>query len=48
MHQSLAQTSTLTTNVITVIAGSVGIHAKFAWKLDDNQTCADGEEEFGI
>jgi P-type Ca2+ transporter type 2C len=30
------KTGTLTQNEMTVIAGSISIHAKFVWKLDEN------------
>ncbi|KAG1877837.1 hypothetical protein DFJ58DRAFT_648250, partial [Suillus subalutaceus] len=33
------KTSTLTRNVMSVVTGSVGIHAKFVCKLKDNQAC---------
>src|ERR1700755_2948787 len=32
------KTGTLTQNEMTVVAGSVGIHAKFVRKLDENRT----------
>lgn len=39
------ESCTLTANDMPIVAGFVGIHAKFAWKLDDNQTCTNGEDE---
>jgi Ca2+-transporting ATPase len=39
------KTGTLTQNVMAVVAGSVGIHAKFVQKLEDNQTRTNAEEE---
>jgi P-type Ca2+ transporter type 2C len=39
------KTGTLTQNVMSVVAGSVGIHAKFVRKLEDNQTLTNAEEE---
>jgi Ca2+-transporting ATPase len=30
------KTGTLTQNDMAVVAGSIGIHAKFVWKLDEN------------
>lgn len=32
------KTGTLTQNAMTVVAGSIGIHAKFVQNLEDNQT----------
>ena len=39
------KTGTLTQNVMTVVAGSIGIHAKFVRKLDDNQARTNADEE---
>ncbi|KAF5371839.1 hypothetical protein D9615_009535 [Tricholomella constricta] len=41
------KTGTLTQNVMTVVAGSVGIHAKFVHALEENaaRTNADGKDE---
>ena len=39
------KTGTLTQNVMTVVAGSVGIHAKFAQKLEHNPARTNAEEE---
>ncbi|KAK0222080.1 Ca-transporting ATPase [Armillaria fumosa] len=42
------KTGTLTQNVMTVVAGSVGVHAKFVRQLEENQTRTNvGEEEPG-
>ena len=41
------KTGTLTQNEMTVVAGSVGIHAKFVRKLDENRTRAGDEERSG-
>lgn len=43
------KTGTLTQNDMTVVAGSVGLHAKFVRQLEDNQTRtnADEPEELG-
>ncbi|KAJ7592992.1 Ca-transporting ATPase [Mycena floridula] len=38
------KTGTLTQNVMTVVAGSVGIHAKFVRKLDENQSRTNADE----
>ena len=38
------KTGTLTQNEMTVIAGSIGIHAKFVRKLDENPTKASNED----
>jgi len=39
------KTGMLTQNVMTVVAGSAGMHAKFVLKLEDNQTRTNAEEE---
>jgi Ca2+-transporting ATPase len=39
------KTGILTQNVMTVVVGSVGVHAKFVRRLDENLTRADEEEE---
>ncbi|EPQ52794.1 Ca-transporting ATPase [Gloeophyllum trabeum ATCC 11539] len=39
------KTGTLTQNVMTVVAGSVGIHAKFVHRLDQNQARTNADEE---
>ncbi|KII89872.1 hypothetical protein PLICRDRAFT_40040 [Plicaturopsis crispa FD-325 SS-3] len=39
------KTGTLTQNVMAVVAGSVGIHAKFVRNLEDNQTRTNADEE---
>jgi Ca2+-transporting ATPase len=39
------KTGTLTQNVMTVVAGSVGIHAKFVRKLEDNQARTNADQE---
>lgn len=41
------KTGTLTQNVMTVVAGSIGIHAKFVRQLEDNgaRTNADGRDD---
>src|SRR5579863_955631 len=41
------KTGTLTQNEMTVVAGSVGIHAKFVRRLDENPTRAGGKEKSG-
>lgn len=41
------KTGTLTQNEMTVVAGSVGVHAKFVRKLDENRTRAGDEEKSG-
>jgi len=41
------KTGTLTQNVMTVVVGSVGVHAKFVRRLDENLTRADDEERSG-
>ena len=38
------KTGTLTQNEMTVVAGSIGIHAKFVRKLDENPTKASNED----
>jgi Ca2+-transporting ATPase len=39
------KTGTLTQNVMAVVAGSIGIHAKFVQKLEDNQARTNAGEE---
>ena len=39
------KTGTLTQNVMTVAAGSIGIHAKFVQKLKDNQARMNADKE---
>ena len=39
------KTSTLNHNVISVVAGSIGIHAKFVCKLKDNQAQMNANED---
>ena len=39
------KTGTLTQNVMAVVAGSVGIHAKFVHKLEQNLARTNAEEE---
>ncbi|TFK49949.1 calcium-translocating P-type ATPase [Heliocybe sulcata] len=39
------KTGTLTQNVMTVVAGSVGIHAKFVKRLEENQARTNADEE---
>ena len=39
------KTGTLTRNVISVVAGSIGIHAKFIRKLEDNQALTNANED---
>ncbi|KAJ8521107.1 hypothetical protein ONZ45_g2153 [Pleurotus djamor] len=39
------KTGTLTQNVMTVVAGSVGIHCKFVRQLDENQARTNADEE---
>ncbi|KAH7919721.1 Ca-transporting ATPase [Leucogyrophana mollusca] len=41
------KTGTLTQNVMSVVAGSVGIHAKFVRKLQDNQARTNADEVRG-
>ena len=41
------KTGTLTQNVMTVVAGSVGVHAKFVKNLNENMNRADTKEEPG-
>jgi Ca2+-transporting ATPase len=41
------KTGTLTQNEMTVVAGSVGIHAKFVRRLNENRTRAGDEERSG-
>jgi Ca2+-transporting ATPase len=38
------KTGTLTQNEMTIIAGSIGIHAKFVWQLDENPARAGNED----
>ncbi|KAI0833641.1 calcium-translocating P-type ATPase [Trametes gibbosa] len=42
------KTGTLTQNVMTVVAGSVGIHCKFVHRLEDNQARTNAGEEPGV
>jgi len=42
------KTGTLTRNEMTVVAGSVGIHAKFVHRLEHNHARSNAEEEEGI
>ncbi|KAI0789888.1 calcium-translocating P-type ATPase [Abortiporus biennis] len=42
------KTGTLTQNVMTVVAGSIGIHCKFVHKLEDNQARTNAGEEAGV
>lgn len=42
------KTGTLTQNVMSVVAGSVGIHAKFVRRLDDNRERTNAGEEAGV
>jgi P-type Ca2+ transporter type 2C len=42
------KTGTLTQNVMTVVAGSVGIHGKFVRNLKDNQTRTNADEKQGV
>jgi P-type Ca2+ transporter type 2C len=35
---------TLNQNEMTVVAGSIGIHTKFIWKLDENPASAGNED----
>ncbi|KAI0368013.1 calcium-translocating P-type ATPase [Pilatotrama ljubarskyi] len=42
------KTGTLTQNVMTVVAGSVGIHCKFVHRLQDNMARTNAEEEPGV
>ncbi|EGN98945.1 hypothetical protein SERLA73DRAFT_90032 [Serpula lacrymans var. lacrymans S7.3] len=41
------KTGTLTQNAMTVVAGSIGIHAKFVRKLGENQSRTNANEERG-
>ena len=41
------KTGTLTQNEMTVVAGSVGVHAKFVRNLDENRTRAGNEDKSG-
>jgi len=41
------KTGTLTQNVMTVVAGSVGIHAKFVRQLEDNMARTNADEQPG-
>ena len=42
------KTGTLTQNSMTVVAGSVGIHAKFVQRLEDNQARTNANEQAGV
>ena len=42
------KTGTLTQNVMTVVAGSVGIHCKFVHRLEENLTRTNADEEPGV
>ncbi|KAI0671871.1 calcium-translocating P-type ATPase [Trametes maxima] len=42
------KTGTLTQNVMTVVAGSVGIHCKFVHRLEDNKARTNAGEEPGV
>ena len=42
------KTGTLTQNVMTVVAGSVGIYCKFVQKLEDNQARTNANEQAGV
>ncbi|KIM26857.1 hypothetical protein M408DRAFT_25117 [Serendipita vermifera MAFF 305830] len=42
------KTGTLTQNIMTVVAGSVGVHAKFVKNLKENMNRADTKEEPGV
>ena len=42
------KTGTLTQNVMTVVAGSVGIHCKFVHRLEENKTRTNADEESSI
>jgi Ca2+-transporting ATPase len=42
------KTGTLTRNVMSVVAGSIGIHAKFVRKLEDNQARTNANEDHGL
>ncbi|KAL1949633.1 hypothetical protein VTO73DRAFT_8514 [Trametes versicolor] len=42
------KTGTLTQNVMTVVAGSVGIHCKFVHRLEDNKERTNAGEEPGV
>ena len=42
------KTGTLTQNAMTVVAGSVGIHAKFVQRLEDNQARTNAGEQPGV
>ncbi|KZS94160.1 calcium-translocating P-type ATPase [Sistotremastrum niveocremeum HHB9708] len=42
------KTGTLTQNSMKVVAGSIGIHAKFVLKLEDNQARTNAGEEPGV
>ena len=41
------KTGTLTQNEMTVVAGSIGIHAKFVWRLNENPARAGDEQRSG-
>lgn len=45
VNASIIHTRTLTQNKMTVVAGSVGVHAKFVQRLYENHTRAGDEEE---
>ncbi|KAH8100992.1 calcium-translocating P-type ATPase [Cristinia sonorae] len=42
------KTGTLTQNVMSVVAGSIGIHCKFVRNLSDNQARTNANEEAGV
>ena len=42
------KTGTLTQNVMTVVAGSVGIHCKFVHRLEENMARTNADEEPGV
>ncbi|RPD74953.1 calcium-translocating P-type ATPase [Lentinus tigrinus ALCF2SS1-7] len=42
------KTGTLTQNVMTVVAGSVGIHCKFVHRLEENKARTNADEEPGV
>ncbi|KAI0636062.1 calcium-translocating P-type ATPase [Trametes polyzona] len=42
------KTGTLTQNVMTVVAGSVGVHCKFVHQLEDNKARTNADEEPGV
>ena len=41
------KTGTLTQNEMSVVAGTVGVHAKFVRRLEENRKCAGNEDESG-